>query len=407
MPRQLQYVPNGLLFVSTWTNNNPIPANRKQIWKVSLRLINFSTSINTIDMKNWNKKNIVIVVLSLSVVGGVFLFLYGHQLEALFHRWQNSDKIYYPEEAATELAAAVETYGHPEADRAADAAYNCDGLYFYGDEGYLTKGALLDQSAAATYNSLPDTIFRMAYGEQLQQMNEKNAEYYDKKARFAPVKRVEDNTVLTSYLRLAEQGKVEYLRCLPNSQGSLELEDQCDFRHKYGDYFDVDIAAQRAIPLAVKDVLSDYFQSDEGSKFTFVTDRRKIENVVLPGTFTGLNQYTGKPNKEVAVVLAQKDRTDSNRERLLVIGYDDKNHRGYILYNESFYSTKILIKKYSDPYKLPEEAVSLAKYVTPNNQLLEIKTDNDGRFYLYYEEEFDTMTKKSFGEEESEGCGGC
>lgn len=357
-------------------------------------------------MRKPNKKNVLIVILSLAVLGFIVFFLFGENVKHLIHRWANSSNDV--ENKAAEPAHEVqEYYKHPDAV-AVDAAYSCDGHYYYGDEGFLIKANLLDPSVANQYKALPDTILRIPYGTQLQQANEKSVEFYDKKARFEPLNPPADQ-VLTSYLKLAAQGKVEYLCLPPNRQGSLELEDQCDFKSKYANYFDPKIGWQRAVPLSIKEVLIDYFESDEGGKYSFVSDRRNIQQVVVPGTFSGLNQYTHQPNKELAVVLTQKEYQGSYRERLLVIGYDDKNYKGYILYNEDFYGNKILIKKYSNPTDLPEEAASLRKYVSSTHQLLEIETDNGERFYLYYETEFDTMSKKSFQKEDTayEDCGGC
>lgn len=355
-----------------------------------------------------NKKNVVIVLLSLMVIVFTMFFLFGYKIELLIQDWRyRHERTYSSEETADELATAVEYYGHPEVG-AADAVYSCDGLYFYGDTGYLTRGDLLDQSAVSAYKSLPDTIYRIAYGTELQHMNEKNVKYYNKKARFAPIKQAGDNQVVTTYLTLAQQGKVEYLVLLPNSQNSLELEDECDFRNKYGEYFDPDVKWQRDIPLAIKEVLADYFRSEEGSKYRFVDDRRALKHLACPGTFTGMNQYTNLPNKEIALILTENNADGNNRERILVIGYDDVNYRGYILYNEVFYNTKLLITTYKNSNQLPEEASSLAKYVDPEHQIIQVKTDDDARFYLYYEKEFDTMSRRHFGnDDEEDDCGGC
>lgn len=350
-------------------------------------------------MKTWDKKNIVIAALILLLLGIVALYLYGNTLAILFDEWKSrvSHTEYDAFEASPSAKDVAGHYGHPEAAAIADAAYGCDGLYFYGDTGYLLKGDLLDQSAASAYTSLPDTIIRIRYGAPLQQMNEKKVAFYDRKAGFAPLGDVGDNQALTAYLKLAEQGKVAYLRLLPNSQNNLQLEDRCDFRTKYGDIFNPDIAWQRDIPLALKDVLSTYFNSEEGSKFAFAADRRNIGKVAVPGTFTGSNQYTGKPNDELAIILTNKDNSGPDRERILVLGYDDINHRGYILYNEVFYHTKLLITTYRDADQLPGEASALASHVGATYQVIQVKTDGDARFYLHYEKEFDTMGRKGFG----------
>ncbi len=345
-------------------------------------------------MKKVDKKNVVIVLLSLIIVGCAGYYLFGHEVERFVHRWQNPHM--YSEETADQSTA--EYYGHAEV---ADAVYSCERLYFYGDRGYLIKGSLRDQAAAAAYNRIPDTVLLIQYGEEIQQAEQKGVNFYETRARFSPVKTYADNPVLNTYLRLAEQGKVEYLKLLPNKRGSLEVEDECDFRNQYADYFDPEVSWQRDTPLAVKEALSDYFRSNEGSSITFVNDRRNTAQVYQLASFTGLSQYTNQPKRELAVVLTEKNSTGSVKERMMVIGFDDAD-RGRILFNEAFYS-KILFTTYKDPYALPKEAASLANHVAPAQQLIELKTNSDPySSYLYYDKEFDTMIRKTFRPQDEE-----
>lgn len=356
-------------------------------------------------MKKMDKKNLAIVVLSLIIVGYAGFYMFGQDIENIYRRWQypdNNNNSY-----ADEVAVAGEYYGHPEA-AVADAAYSCDGLYFYGDIGYMTKGALLDKSASAAYDRIPDTVQVIRYGEQIEQAEQKGVSFYNTNAHFHPIRTYGDNHPLTAYLRLAEQGKVEHLKILPNERGSLEVADECDFKDKYGNYFDAKDERMRQTPLAVKEALSEYFKSDEGSKFTFVNDRRNPAQVYQLATFTGLNQYSNQPNQELAVVLTEKSSTGSIRERMMVVGFDDKNLKGSILFNEIFYS-KILFTIHKAPSTLPAEAASLGKFVSPTTQLIEVKAKSEGSIYLYYDDEFDTMIRKTFpkeGEEEL-GCDQC
>ncbi len=346
-------------------------------------------------MKKVDKKNVAIVLLSLIILGSAGYYLFGHEVERLVHRWQNPH-MYDSEETADQSAA--EYYGHPEV---ADAVYSCERLYFYGDMGYMTKGSLLDQTAAAAYSRIPDTLLLIHYGEEIQQTEQKGVSFYETKARFSPVKIYPDNPPLTTYLRLAEQGKVEYLKLSPNKRGSLEVEDECDFRNEYANYFDPDVSWQRDTPLAIKEVLLEFFKSNEGSSFAFVNDRRNTAQVYRLASFTGLNQYTDQPKQELAVVLSEKNSTGNVRERIIVIGFDDAN-KGRILFNEVFYS-KILFTVYKDPYALPKEAVSLAAYAASAQQLIELKTNSDPySSYLYYDKEFDTMIRKTFRPEDEE-----
>jgi len=348
-------------------------------------------------MKKVDKKNLVIVLLSLIIVGCAGYYLFGHEVGQFVHRWQNPH-MYDPEETVDQSASEAAYYGHPDV---ADAAYSCESLYFYGDVGYMTKGSLRDQRAAAAYNRLPDTLLLIRYGEEIEQAEQKGVNFYETRARFSLIETYTDNPALTAYLRLAEEGKVEYLKLLPNKRGSLEVEDECDFRNKYADYFDPGVSWMRDTPLAVKEILSDYFRSNEGSSFTFVNDRRNTTQVYRLAGFTGLNRYTNQPKQELAVVLTEKNSTGNVTERMVVIGFDDAD-KGRILFNEVFYS-KILFTVYENPYALPKEAAPLTSYATPAQQLIEIKTNSNRHpIYLYYDKEFDTMIRKTFSPEDEE-----
>ncbi|MBD1431639.1 hypothetical protein H8B06_02280 [Sphingobacterium sp. DN00404] len=358
-------------------------------------------------LKNIDRKNLIIFTLCLVLLGGGLFYLYGYKIALLIDQWKYQQyQADQDQRNSDEAATGTDTYGHPEAD-IAHAAYSCDGLYFYGDIGYLTKGALLDQSVASAYRNLPDTIHIIRYGEQIHQYEPTAGDFYERKARFSPIPFRENskllvsgkwsvNDELTVYLKMAEQGQVEFLRFLPNGQGRLEVEDECDFRSRYGNYFAPHIAWQRDTPLAIKEALVEYLKSGEGSNYTFVNDRRQIDETHHMGTFTGVNTHTGKSNQELAIVLTEKNSTGNHNERIVVVAYDQQHRKGYILYNEIFYNNKLLIKVYGSPNTLPEEAKSLAKFVHPTQQLIEVKIDSGASIYLYYVDEFDTMRRRMF-----------
>src|SRR5690606_28103967 len=113
------------------------------------------------------------------------------------------------------------------------------------------------------------------------------------------------------------------------------------------------------------------------------------------------------PKMELAVILTEQNAEGSTRERILIVGYNEGSGYGRILFNEPFYSSKLLINVYDNPADLSDTAWSLAKFITPGRQLIEVKDNHGETIYLYYDEEFDVMVRKAFpgyGEEEGE-CG--
>ena len=282
----------------------------------------------------------------------------------------------------------------------ADAVSSCEDIFFYGDTGYLVKGALYDATASAAYYKLPDTVALLHYGDQLGQATSVSETAVGTFIYGLPMQHYGENHPATLYRKLAEQKKVEFLKLLPNRRGKLEVADKCDFDYQYSKYFDPKISAQRNTPLPIKKALIDYFDSSEGDDYQFVADRRKEEQVYRLDNFTGINPFTQKPTRSLATVLTEKDSDGSFRERILVVGYDAGSEEGEILYNEAFYDTKLLINVYDRPISLPEEAWSLARFITPSKKLIQVKTDEGSSIYLYYDDDFDTMVRKVFSEYE-------
>lgn len=356
-------------------------------------------------MKKINKKDIVIVILSLIILLFTVIFLFWEKIENVINNWKNSRA-----EINSNLNLDY-SYEFP-VDTTISIAQSCDGLTFYGDVGYLTKGALLHEDAKLTYHALPDTLAIIHYGDKLYQHYDKSVVFYNKKARFSPIgfyslnqkliKQPDPNSHLGKYLLLTEQGKVEYLKLEPNKYNTIELEDECDFESKYKSYFNPDIKWQRDIPLAIKDILVDYFQTGIGQHYRFVADRRNEEQLVVYGTFSGNNHDDEGYNKEIALILTHRD--EPNREKIMVFGLKNKP---YILYNEVFFRSKLLMTTIKHENQLPPEALELSKYLSPKNQIIQIKNDDGSHKYLYYDKEFDSMSIKDYHKTEYVECEEC
>ncbi|UIR57422.1 carboxylesterase family protein [Sphingobacterium sp. SRCM116780] len=178
-------------------------------------------------------------------------------------------------------------------------------------------------------------------------------------------------------------------------------EEKEDSEDNFTEIIDPQIAWQRDIPADIKNVLFAYLKSEDGSPYGFVNDRRPPKEIIRYGTFSGINEQDKTANNELAIILREKNAIGNDRERVLVICYDDRNYKYNILYNELFYN-KLLIKTYSTSDQLPSEASSLAEFVSPIHQLIQIKTNSQDTVYLYYDEEFDSMVRKTFHQEEAE-----
>lgn len=343
--------------------------------------------------KKNNLKNIFILVLSMAILVLGILFAFRNSIMDAIVRWNDKgyDATYH--EGNTEVAmenALVRATESSGGDPISDAAKSCEGTIFYGDIGYLIKGALKNTSAKVIYDNLPDTIALVHYGDQLERLGDS--------PRFRPLTGYGERHPLTVYLKLVAQGDVELLRLLPNRQGMLEVADPCDFDLQYGYYFDPDVDAERDTPIAIKKTLIAYLKTGEGAGLGFVNDRRNKEQVYRLALFSGRLQASKKRKSDLAVILTKQDDTGNTQERILVVGYDEESDEAKIMFNEAFYSSKLLIDIYGQPGDQPEVAGSLAKFITPATQLIEVKSNNGHAIYLYYDAEFDTMKREVFSE---------
>lgn len=343
--------------------------------------------------KKNNGKNIVILILCLTILVLSSLFVFWRPVMDVLAHWNNSDynKDYDSESSEVAMADAMtEAVESPGGYPIADAATGCDGAVFYGDTGYLVKGALLRAAAKAGYDNLPDTLALIHYGDQLEPVGKGN------NILFKPLRAYDENHPLKTYLQLVAQEDVELLRLLPNRQRELEVVDVCDFHSRYGDYFDPDVSVERETPIAIKKALIAYLRTQEGAGFDLVKDRRNKEQVYRLSRFCGSGETAQKRKRDLAVILTKTNDEGRVQERMLVLGYDERTDEGKIIFNEAFYSGKLLIQVYGAATDLPEEARSLAKFVSPSRQLVGVKRSDGDTMYLYYDDEFDAMKRQVF-----------
>ena len=100
---------------------------------------------------------------------GIHNFFWYNSLNTPAHNGggQTAVAVEAAEETVDELAVD-EGFFYADGEMA-DAVSSCEDIFFYGDTGYLVKGALYDTTASAVYYKLPDTIALLRYGDQLGQ----------------------------------------------------------------------------------------------------------------------------------------------------------------------------------------------------------------------------------------------
>src|SRR5690606_12392573 len=160
-----------------------------------------------------NKWKNIIIVLSCSVILMVSAFVvFTDEFKDGIHNffWYdslNSQTYDGVMETAVAVEAAEETVDELDVDEGffyddgevVDAVSSCEDIFFYGDTGYLVKGALYDTTASAVYYKLPDTIALLHYGDQLGQASRVSETFEGECIYGLPLKSYGENHPATLY----------------------------------------------------------------------------------------------------------------------------------------------------------------------------------------------------------------
>ena len=288
---------------------------------------------------------------------------------------------------------------------------------FSGDDGVLLKGKLLDPCFKSAYENLPDTLVHLEFGDALYcascALIARNPEiavavqtvaadepahtysYFPEKTGLHKIDSVSKTTDprfynLLRYLKLAEAGKAGFPGfTLPvQSSGQGAMMDAGAFNSKYSSRFTPFYLAR--IPYPVKELLLDFFSSEEGKDFEFITaDQRDHAALVRLGSFTG------KDKEELVCVVGTKENAQSNhKEKILVFAINAQDNV-YMLYKEDFYDKVLLETVYPDPedrwdatvYQDTEEKKSLSF------DGIRIKLPGQPDIVLAYNPTFDKMNR--------------
>ncbi|WP_299250763.1 hypothetical protein [uncultured Cytophaga sp.] len=304
-----------------------------------------------------------------------------------------------------------------EENNGSDEAYeesNLPSNYCYvGDEenAYLAKGKLLDNSAKEIYDSLPDKLIFLEFGEGLQCTNCSDTIKFDKQMynyyycyeKGAAKKGLSDPTSnpaydnLRKYTILAEEGKVEYPTYISPDQSEEYLITSKAFLAKYGDYFinTEDNRRMDRLPYGIKEKVLEFYQSEEGKDYRYSLSGIHYRNGLM---WSG--NLTGADNKEMVILFKQTTNKLEDNYMLLAFATRDvpyeKNKVYYIVYSEKFY-TKVLMDHLVTNGS--DETTSIPFY--KNSDTLEyadfdgivLKQVNYADNVLVYDKDFDRLVK--------------
>lgn len=269
---------------------------------------------------------------------------------------------------------------------------------YCGDEGYILKGALLDEDHRQAYDQLPDYLARLSFGEQLYLVatTENSDRTYSLFSKPVTAREIDADGVLSNknwellvrFLRLAEAGKANFPKVVslrPSSDAMMSLEA---FNEKYGQYFSSPFADE--IPYPMKNKLLEFFKSDDGKDFTFISNDQRVHSELIR-----YGDFTGRERRDVALVLERKNEFDGGtNEKLLVLSYDLAG-AVYVLYQENFYDKILIETVYHDPEERWDDRIYMnteEKHKAPY-EAIRVKIPGSKEVALVYNKEFDKMDR--------------
>lgn len=269
---------------------------------------------------------------------------------------------------------------------------------YCGDDGYVLKGALLDEDQRKVYDQLPDTLARLSFGEQLYvaSANENTNRTYSLFSKPVTSREIDADGVLSNknwellvqFLRLAEAGKANFPKVVSKQPFADAMISLDTFNEKYGHYFSSPFADE--IPYLMKNKLLEFFKSDDGKDFTFISNDQRVHSELIR-----YGNFTGRERRDVAVVLERKNQFDGGtQEKLLVMSYDLAG-AVYVLYQESFYDKILIETVYHDPEERWDDRIYMnteEKHKAPY-EAIRIKIPDSKDVALVYNKEFDKMNR--------------
>lgn len=229
------------------------------------------------------------------------------------------------------------TFTKPKAAKPPAAKELRAGETFTGNFGVIKKGKLLDQNFKAAYDSLPEKLGIIEFGQEFfvtTHLGQHTYSWYNEPPTDSLMNElVELNKGFTyqdllSYLKLAERGKATFPTIVlweDETLGGMVPTDK--FREKYGDHFH---NLPNGIPYTVKDLMLEFLNSSEGKDFDLADDLDMRRKAVMLANYTNCDQMG------VAVTMTNwRNSNNAFQQLILVYGCDEKKDY-QLLYKEYF-----------------------------------------------------------------------
>ncbi|KIO75983.1 hypothetical protein TH53_17600 [Pedobacter lusitanus] len=249
------------------------------------------------------------------------------------------------------------------------------------------------------YDALPDTLYKMMYGDRLfcvtrNNVNgendtrysiEKKNEAEQKLKTINPQQTREINWI--RYTVLADKGKTEYPKLAPLYQKN-GITSNLVKESEYGNGFNLfnQGPSLSGIPLLAKIKILQFLKSETNHNFKIDRGDQSFTDLIL------VSDFTKKEEADVAIVLREITEAGITEQyKLLVYSYSPYKGEYYVLFNENYYDP-VLIKNLNasfeyDIYMNGEEKVK------PDFPPLMVKQQGRADRALVYNKEFDKMVQ--------------
>lgn len=312
-------------------------------------------------------------------------------------------------EALAEAEAAAAAPPPPDADAVAEAEDAASVLQpeyadsiFAGDEAWFVKGPLLDPSAKAEWEAMPERLSPIDYGTRIFCVD-CSREPFGEDSEFSPLhdhrpdmladfakQRGQSHPQFVRYMTLAAAGKVGFPRLEGTTEQTLLTRER--FMESYGAMFDNDL---RSIPWHAKRAILDWNNTQE-EDWRFA-DQGNID----PRGLSSQHDFNLDGSDDVAVVMYCEA---CEAHRLLVFA-SRKGKPDYLLYQERIEGRALLKALYPDPEERWEREIYMggSEKVSPPQDPLLVTPQEGTPYALVYDPKFDTMRRYEQRPDTSEG----
>jgi hypothetical protein len=297
-------------------------------------------------------------------------------------------------EAAVAAPSSADPDAVPEADAPATALQPeyADSI-FAGDEAWFVKGTLLDPSAKAEWEALPERLGSIGYDTRIfcvdcsrkpfgadSEFSPLHDHRPDMLADFAK-QRGQSEPGFVRYMTLAAAGKVGFPRLEGTTDETLLTRER--FMETYGVMFDNNVL--RTIPWHAKRAILDWNDAQE-ENWRFA-DQGNID----PQGLYSQHDFNLDGIDDVAVVM----HCEACEAHRLLLFASRKGKADYLLYQERIEARALLKALYPDPEERWEREIYMggSEKVSPPQDPLLVTPQEGTPYALVYDPKFDTMRR--------------